>query len=422
MAAPYHSQGLLSRTLRWIRTQANEDQVSAKYTDAVVLEYFSQCLAGVLEAAYAVAAHPPYALYEFQVIAGQDRYVLPVNIKEVHRLYKRNAETGLPDWEILPGSKLAPGGPQISFEGTAYLRFTPTPETVALDGETLTLEYIPGGALVMHQNMTALWSADDDGLTGAGVASDANAPIGSNLVTVTNLASVVVGDYLHITGAIDGDVEANLFTILDTDAIALTITVDATFTQAVVAATWATLSGVATCGPAQFKVESLEGTTSYLLGEVDRRPRAFLGQMVRFLGAYTATVAPTGYNFFPVQERQIQTYNVQTGLATFAPRLDFDPNTLADKQVLIAPPDVNGRTYVIYEVVPAVDSALYWLGALSAAVAIATSEKRPNTVKLLNREFQRKQRDLLRRWSSFENRVGHHFDNNPDDYSDDGIS
>lgn len=341
MAAPYAPHGLLAKTVRWIRTQANEP-TAAKYTDTVLLEFFSQSLAVTLEEVYGMSPAPPYAQYSFTIVAGQQRYMLPANVKEIHRVSKLNATTGLPEWEVVPGSKDSPIGPRVVFEGTTGIRFVPTPQSGLWIGETLTVEYIPGGVLMLHQNLTPVYDTDDDA--------------GTQIATASGL-----------------------------------------------------------------QLSETDGSTSWLVGEFDRRPRAYLGQVVRVLGTVTDQT-PSGYKFFPVQERQIQTYTIETGAIAVEPEFDFDFADVTDKQVLIAPPDVAGRTYLLYEIVPDVDSALFWIGAYQAAVAVARAEKREKTATALERELMKVKRGAQLRWSNMEQRVGPRFDTTLDDYYDDGMS
>lgn len=342
MSAPYVEHGLLTKAIRWVRTRANEPRASAKYSDTRVLELLSEELASVTEDAYAMAVHPPYAEFTLVPVSGQQRYMLPPNVKEVHRIGVKDTTTGLWQWEVKPLSRNYPLGPQVVFEGGNIIRFLPTPSgNTALVGETITVEYIPGGVMPMHQSVLAVYSADND--------------TGTQLLTTT-------GGRLIAT------------------------------------------------------------STSWFMGEFDRRPNAFLGQVLRLLATPTDK-SPTGYNFFPVQERPLTSYAVATGAVAWSPPLDFDPSTVSDKAILIPAIDIaSGRTYFIGEVVPNVDSALFGLAAIQAAQVIATAENRSDVVGRLATIEQRAKRAALLRWSNYEQRIGHHFDSTEEIFWDDGMS
>lgn len=88
---------------------------------------------------------------------------------------------------------------------------------------------------------------------------------------------------------------------------------------------------------------------SMILGDMDRRPNAYIGSLIRILQHESAGQIPAGYSFYPIQERPVQTFNNLTGALTVKPDLDFDLSTLSDV----------GSLYSVYEVVP-LDSGFMW--------------------------------------------------------------
>ena len=339
MAVPYAPHGILSKAIRWIRKQANEP-LDVKYTDEEILEFLSQELDNVLEDVYGESAAPPYAQFPIVLVTDQERYVLPPNIKEVHRYAKLDTTTGLVEWEFIPGSRQDPTGPTVVLEGSSVVRFIPAPNDWA--GQTITLDYIPGGVMPLHQNVSPVYDTDNDA--------------GTQILT------------------------ASSFSLFETN-------------------------------------------TTWRLGTYDRRPNAYVGEMLRILGTVTDT-APSSpaYEFFPVQERQILTYDITTQAVTFEPNIDFDPANCDDKQVLVGAVDTLGRTYLLYEVVPDVDEGVFWLAALEAAISIAAAEKRDGTVKILVERRIGRKRGILSRWSNKEMRTGVHHDSTLDYWTDDGMS
>lgn len=339
MSAPYAPRGLLAKTLAWVRQRANEPSAK-KYSDAKILEILSQQLSLVCEEVYSWAPHPPYARFSFTVSTDQQRYELPVTIQEIMRVVKLYTDSDAVEYEVWPGSRRHPYGPGLAFEENVAI-LVPKPELI--DGETLTVEYIPGGPMWLHQNAAPIFDTDDD-------------------------------------------------------------------------------AGTALITDEQFALEP--SSTAWWLGELDQRPLALLGQVLRIVGTVTDKV-PAGYRAFPVQERRLRTWNFTTLVGTFDPVLDFDPSvvTPTDKQVLIPAVDVAaGRTYLLYEVLPALDPAVFWIAAYRVATEILMSEERYRKGSALSSECRKYERAAGKRWSQYEARAGHTFDTTDDDLTDDGMS
>lgn len=149
------------------------------------------------------------------------------------------------------------------------------------------------------------------------------------------------------------------------------------------------------------RASTAAGADNYLLGDFDKRPNAFVGQRLRILGTVGGT-APDSFNFFPVQERIIETYTASTGKLTFKPALDFDPADCLDtsKSVLYDPPDSTGRTYYVYEILPNIDPALWWLISEMVALDVANAMSRHKTVSMIRGQLQSSIPNLVSRWAT----------------------
>lgn len=160
MAAPYATQGLLSRAFRWIRIHADEPgAVNPKYSNDDLAVLLSQSLDQITNSVYNMAVAPPISRVNIETVAEQQLYTLPPNIKEIRRMMKLSSTTGLVEWEWIPGHRLRLGGPGVILEGTRSIRLMPIPQQ---GGDTVTIEYVPGGPLLMHQNAAPLYDANND--------------------------------------------------------------------------------------------------------------------------------------------------------------------------------------------------------------------------------------------------------------------
>jgi len=347
MAAPIYPNGILSKSIRWARQQVGEKS-GGRFSNDQVLEFLSAGLHDVTEVVYGMTPGPPLSRHTFTIEAEQDMYMLPADMKELHRIACIEPTTGLPKWEYLPRSKYRPSGPGVIIEGNRFIRFVPTP-TEAVDGETITVEYIPGGMILLHQNASPVWGSTGD-----------------------------TGDQLFID--------------------------ESTLTEH---------DGYAT-------IQLMETSTDWFMGEFDQRPEAFVGMMIRVLGTVSDT-APSGYGYFPVQERVVNWYDAATEMARVEPAWDFDAGAtgdglLEDKENLVGSEDT---TYVIYEVLPVLDPALFYLAANLAAQEMAESANRRNKVKSLKDKYNEKLRLAGLRWASMQTRVPPHMDSEEFDARDD---
>lgn len=329
MAQQYHSESYLSRTVRWVRAHADEPATAnVRYTNDDICTLLWGVQDEVMTDLLAASPSVPVSRYTFEIVADQELYQLPPNISEFHRLCKFNSMTGLPQWEVCPRDRMHPWGPGFQMEGLSRFRLTPIPRT---GGESITIEYVPGGLCMAHQSVMPIYTGAND--------------TGTQLLT--------------------------------------------------------TSGGVLT-----------HTSSDWFLGAYDRRPNAYIGQIVRLLGT-TNGATPSGFSFFPVMERTVNTYGGPADSLSVGWKPDIDLTTaqlgaLADPQTF--PGMVSPRTYVVYEVIPMIDPMVMWLATIRTAQRIVTIQDKPRKMALLENIYQKQKRTLLNRWSNQQLRIAPHME------------
>ncbi len=159
MAAPYIENARVTQAVRWIRRYAHEPSTSSTYTNNQLMDMLFESLDAVTQELYAMADSIPIARFDVTTVAGQAAYMLPPNIKQVHRIAHMSSTSGLVEWEYKPRSKYNPIGPGYIIEGNRTLRLIPWP---VVDGDVVTIEYVPGGYMPMHQNVAPIYSGAGD--------------------------------------------------------------------------------------------------------------------------------------------------------------------------------------------------------------------------------------------------------------------
>ena len=361
MAAPDHSRGLLSRCIRWIRTHADEKPTSPRFTNTQVLEFLQSAMDEIIDEVYGMADGPPLSRFNITLNSGQDLYALPCDVKEVHRVGQYETTTGLVEWEMIPGSKFNPLGPGWNIEGS-FLRFTPTPQS-DMNGEVVTVEYVPGGHMLFHQGFANQFATEGDA--------------GDQYWDAASTYSTGNTDYTDL----------------------------ATFKLEHRTAT--------------------EAAYAWTMGEFDYRPNAFIGHILRVLGTHDDAAADkvtSGYQIFPLQERLIVGYDQVDQIVWVEPTFDVDADDIvdADLEVVASLGDVgSGFTRIIYEVIPQLDRSLWWLASVKAATEIAVTCKRYKTATGLAEIYRTKLRAAQLRWANVQLRTTDCFDSEEEDWDED---
>lgn len=268
MANQSQQGGALTNAIRTIRLHVDDPAARAKYTDDVLVGLMSDAWPSVLQDIYGQTQHPPLARFAVDLVEGQEYYYLPATVGEVWEVAKFDDQHRMM-WRIKTRHRKSSFLNGVTFEGTQRFRVDPS----IYAGESIEVDYIPSGDIVLHQG-TAL-------------------PSGCTTSTLT------MGN---------------------------TVT----------------------------------------LGAEDRRPNAYIGSLLSVNG-FSGGV-PSGYRFFPVQQRIITDHAVGTGVLTVAPNFDFDLSTL---------PGGSPTPVLSYEVYP-IEATLYFKAvALRVARDICGLETKP---------------------------------------------
>lgn len=143
--------------------------------------------------------------------------------------------------------------------------------------------------------------------------------------------------------------------------------------------------------------------SSPTLGEVDRRPYAYLGC---YLGIYTGSANPSGYDVFPVQQRIIEDYDIANQTVTVSVAFDFDPS------------DLGGGETVSYEIYPMEAPIIWPVITREVARLIAGMEGDERRFKMLNALKSEAVRSCALTWANMEGITGNTMDagthRNPD--------
>lgn len=165
--------------------------------------------------------------------------------------------------------------------------------------------------------------------------------------------------------------------------------------------------GYGTAATASSSQSALVLSTSPTEGYFDRRPGAYLGLWLRVLGAGTTlTENPSGYSFFPIQERVIRAYDENAAAGpqvTVEPQFDFDLSSAAHNAS-------SGFTNLRYEIVP---SGLAKLTDVIAWRTVMTLHSVSGNSKLRNlaqQEYANKYRDLKMAVANVNNITGNRFE------------
>lgn len=152
-----------------------------------------------------------------------------------------------------------------------------------------------------------------------------------------------------------------------------------------------------TCAEADTTTTSVKINIAPSEGYFDRRPNAYLGSVLRLLSATVSSVAayPSGYTYYPIQERVITGMVATSLLATVDTAFDFDPSTA-----------ITGSAIHTYEIVPFMGDMFQEAIAWDTAAIIHGTEKRYNDKKdaLANRLNQ--MRMIRSNLSAYNSRSG----------------
>lgn len=137
--------GFLSDVVSLIRKATDEPGTTPKYTDGDIVELIQVALDTVLTDIHINTDHPIIIRYEITLVDGTQNYILPPNVGELIRVAKINSTTGLPEYEVWPGSYQNPGGCGWKLEGNVLRLLRDWDST-----DTLELTYMPNSEPLLH--------------------------------------------------------------------------------------------------------------------------------------------------------------------------------------------------------------------------------------------------------------------------------
>ena len=146
--------GFLSDVVSLVRKATDEPNQSPKYTDGDIVEYLQAGMDAVMPDIAVNTDHPIVVRYEITLVDGTQYYVLPPNVAELIRVAKINSSTGLPEYEVWPGSHMNQGGSGWKLEGNVLRLLRDWDST-----DTLELMYYPNSEPAMHKGTSEATAA-----------------------------------------------------------------------------------------------------------------------------------------------------------------------------------------------------------------------------------------------------------------------
>jgi hypothetical protein len=145
-ASSLSGSGFLSDVVSLIRKATDEPGQSPKYTDGDIVELVQAGMDAVMTDIDINTDHPIVVRYSITLVDGTQYYVLPPNVSQLIRIAKINSSTGLPEYEVWPGSHMNPGGHGWKLEGNVLRLLRDWDST-----DTLELMYYPNSEPAMHK-------------------------------------------------------------------------------------------------------------------------------------------------------------------------------------------------------------------------------------------------------------------------------
>lgn len=374
-ASSLSGSGFLSDVVSLVRKATDEPSQSPKYTDGDIVEYLQAGMDAVLTDILINTDHPIIVRYTITLVDGTQFYILPPNVAELMRIAKINSTSGLPEYEVWPGSHMNPGGHGWKLEGNVLRLLRDWDST-----DSLELMYIPNSEPAMHKatgtptgsvrNATYQWTASGSGtgeyyleLTGGGDPGITE-PTAVNIDGTTGVEGTLGSlateewkwgdndtlgyDTLYVRLSDDSDPDAGALHLIQTGGLNQ-ITLPSSVTD----------------------------------GTLGTRPNEYVGMLLRILSSTTSVQ----------EERLITAYDVSTRVATLALTFNTPPTGT-----------------IVYEVVPIFSRTIKHVVALRTAIDILSNEGNSQRMATLNQNYAIKLSAMRRQLYKMEGRFPHHFD------------
>lgn len=138
--------GFLSDCVSLIRKATDEPGTTPKYTDGDIVELLQVAIDQVLTDIAVNTDHPIIVRHSISIVSGEQDYILPPQVGELHMVTKENTSSTLPEYEVWPGSHYNPARTGWKIEGNVLRLLRDWQST-----ETLTIMYSPNAEPLIHK-------------------------------------------------------------------------------------------------------------------------------------------------------------------------------------------------------------------------------------------------------------------------------
>ena len=153
-SSAFYSDSFLSRAIVDVREATDEPTITAKYTDARIIEHLEKAYILVLSEINRNSRTPAVARILKTIASGTTTYVLPHTVGSVHGIYKADDEGGKVFYDSRSKYNVFGRGMWLENQ-TLHLQTT----GVYGLGTELTIEYIPSGIARLHNGVCTLNAA-----------------------------------------------------------------------------------------------------------------------------------------------------------------------------------------------------------------------------------------------------------------------
>jgi hypothetical protein len=138
--------GFIADVVSMIRRAVDEPSTTPKYTNTDIIEFMSAAYDVIMADIQINTDHPIMVRANLSITSGKQAYTLPPHCAQVVRVAHINTATGLPDWELWPGSELSGHGQGFSVEGNTLRLLSDWKQT-----ETIEVLFIPNSETFIHK-------------------------------------------------------------------------------------------------------------------------------------------------------------------------------------------------------------------------------------------------------------------------------
>lgn len=204
--------GFISDCIGLVRRAVDEPSTQPKYTNADISEFIHSAFDVILADININTDHPILVRHNLTITAGKQSYTLPPTVATIWRVAKIHATTGLPEWELWPGSELSGHGHGFTLEGNTLRLLFDWQQT-----QTIQILYVPNSDVSFHK-ATVADSATD--ITATTIKFPATVADGA----LDTRKQAYAGYMLRLLSSTEGRIEERLIT--DYDNVTRIATID----------------------------------------------------------------------------------------------------------------------------------------------------------------------------------------------------